>query len=226
MAKDTKHDDDFGFEPITDEGVGFQTTPDQKAKMESYLKNTQPSMGASALAGAEQGLTMNHAPQLAGAIGAGLEKGAGMMGMGPQAANAKLGLPQQSLSDLYNEYKKSTQKKDEAAQQANPMSYGAGAVSGGLLGFKGAGMLAKPAMAGISAANPTLGATAQVMNKMAPGALPAMAAGGLAVSAVAPPVIGGVAKGAAKTASAVKTLGGLAGETLTGGEAGNSFGLG
>lgn len=256
MAKDkksTEKDDDFGFEPITDQGIGFELSPEDKAKMAAYLKSQQPGMASSALAGAEQGLTLNHAPQLGGAIGASLEKGAGMMGMGPQAVNAKAGLPEQSLSDLYNEYKQAGQKRDQAAQQANPWSYGAGAVGGGMLGFKGAGMLAKPAMAGIARVNPTLAATGQVMNKIAPGAGGAMAAGGLAsegsgempitspegaenvlngmtgglaMSAVAPPVIGGVAQAAKKTASGAKTLGGLVGETLTGGEGANAFNQG
>lgn len=252
MAKDKKHsehDDDFGFEPITDQGIGFEMTPEQKSKMEDYLKSQQPGMGESTLAGAEQGLTLNHAPQLGAAMGAGLESGAGALGMGPQAGNAAAGLPQQSLKDIYEQYLQANKKKDLAAQQANPMSYGAGAIGGGLLGFKGAGMALKPALA----ANPTLAATSQMMNKIAPGAIPGAAAGiigaegaseaplgsaqsaedmaqgatgGLAMSAVAPPVIGGVANAAKKTASGVKKLGSLATETLTGGEGTNAFNRG
>jgi len=211
---------------------------DERAKLEAYMSKAQPSELASALAGAEQGLTLNHAPQLGAALGAGLEKGAGMMGMGPQATG-----PKQSLSDLYNEYLAANKKRDALAQATNPMSYAGGAIGGGLLGYGAGSMAAKPAMAALAARAPGVAATGQVLNKIAPGAIPmaiggalgaqgaseaplastqmaedmAQGAGaGIAGSAVAPPALSKAANAAQKTASAVKGATKIAGETVFG----------
>lgn len=242
--KEVDLDKELGFEPVSDESLGFEASPEGKATLQAYLQKSTPSQGESALAGAEQGLTLNHAPQLGAAFGAGLEKAAGAMGMGPQADNAKAGIPQQSLSDLYNEYLQSNKKRDAAAAQANPWSYGAGAVGGGLLGFKGAGMVAKPAMAALAEQAPTAAATANVMNKMTGGAIPMAAAGGVSAmganpdvplmseqnladvgegmaggvvaNEVMPPAISAIAKGAQKTASGAKSALGTVSESLIG----------
>lgn len=244
--KDKTHDeDDLGFEPISDAELEFEPiSADQKAKMAAYMSQPEdPGMGKSALLGAEQGLTLNHAPQLGAAMGAGLESGVGMLGMGPQGANAKAGLPQQSLQELYNEYLRVNKQKDAQAAKANPWSYGAGTVGGGILGFKGAGMLAKPAMAAVAEKAPLAAATGQVMNKIYPGAIPMGIAGGimaegsgehpimsaegaeeiatgvgggLVANSLLPPMIGNTAKVAQKGAQLSKAGLGALGETLFG----------
>jgi hypothetical protein len=75
MAKDL--DKELGFEPVSDESLGMEVSPEDKAKLQAYLKSQGPSIGASVLAGAQQGLTLQHAPQLGAAMGAGLEKALG-----------------------------------------------------------------------------------------------------------------------------------------------------
>lgn len=195
-----------------------------------YLDKKEPSMGESALAGAQQALTLNHTAQLGGLMGAAMEKAAGS---------------KEKLSDLYDEYKKANAKRVADAQQANPISFGAGAVGGGLLGFAGAGMAAKPAMAALGQVAPAVAGTAKIMNAAAPGAIPLAAAGAAAAqganpdvpitsqqgvenmsegaaenligAAAIPPAIQKVAAGAQKTAQGAKFLGKSAAEMLTGG---------
>lgn len=252
--KPKKSDDDFGFEPIADDDIGFEIlSPEDKAKVAEYESQQLPGMGESALLGAEQGLTLQHAPQLGAAMGAGLEAGLSKLGMGPQATNKDLGLPTQSLKELYNEYLEANKKKFKAAQETNPISFTTGEVGGGLLGFKGANMLAKPALAAAASKAPNLAATGQVMNKLYPNAIPALAggaiaaegasefpiaspegmedigqgvAGGLSASQLLPPVIGGVAKTARATAKGGKALTKFGSELLTGGEAANAYNQG
>lgn len=75
------------------------------------MPSAGPSIPESVLAGAQQGLTLGHADELGAAMGAGLEKGAAMTGLGPQT--------DQSLKDLYNEYLQANRKRLGAAEAAN-----------------------------------------------------------------------------------------------------------
>lgn len=252
--KPKQSDDDFGFEPITDDEIGFELAPEDQAKVKQYLAQQLPGMGESALLGAEQGLTLNHAPQLGAGIGAGLEALAGNVGMKDEQGNSYPLIPgtkgDQSLSDLYNEYLTANKKRDQAAQANNPWSYGGGAVGGGLLGLMGAAKLAKPVTSAISKASPALGATGQLINRTAPGVIPAGIAGGvmaegagehpilspegaqeiaegvkggLEMGVLAPPAISGVAKAAKKTAQGGRALAKFGTELMTGGEGTNAF---
>lgn len=242
MAKDL--DKELGFEPVTDENLGFEVSPQDQEKLAAYMKSVNPSMAESALAGAEQGLTLQHAPQLGAAMGAGLESGAGLLGMGPQAANEKAGLPKQNIQDLYNEYLATNLKRDKAAREANPATYGAGEIGGGILGFKGANLAAKPAMSALNAVSPTTAAGIKVLNNATGGSIPLATAGAvmaqganpdvplaspqnlqnmtegaieaLGTGALLPPVIGKTADIAQKTGQALKSGLGKASESVIG----------
>jgi hypothetical protein len=242
-------EDDIGFEAISDEDLGFepQLSPEQKAKMAAYVSQPEDmGMIESGLVGAGQGLTLNHAPQLGAAMGAGLEKLAGME-MEPEGFPLVPGVESskdKKLQDLYNEYLKFNKQRDVQAQHANPISYTTGNIAGGVLGFGAGSKMAAPAVEAVASRMPPLvAATGQVMNKIYPSAVPMgimggiMAEGsgehpimspegaeeiatgvgmGIGMGTLAPPAISALAKGAQKTASGVKTGAGIIGESLFG----------
>jgi hypothetical protein len=128
-----------------DKDIFAPPTPEEKAAAEDSMfapptkeeKNASSSKGTASTGealreGFAQGGTFGFAPRLGAAMGAGLEKGAGMLGMGPQAGNVAAGQPQQSLKDLYNEYLDYNNKLQEKAKASHPGPYYGSMIAGGI----------------------------------------------------------------------------------------------
>jgi hypothetical protein len=99
-----------------------------------------PSVGQSALMGAQQGVTMGFADELGGRIQQGADALAGLFGESPTEANAKLreegfmgDIGPTSNSELYTESRNQNRDEYKAAEDANPGSYIAGNIAGGIL---------------------------------------------------------------------------------------------
>lgn len=108
-------------------------THEEKTSVANYMKtNPKASPGEALREGFAEGGTFGFAPRMGAALGAGLEKGAGAMGMGPQAGNTAAGVPEQSLSDLYNEYLNYNNKLQENAKASHPGMYYGGMAAGGI----------------------------------------------------------------------------------------------
>lgn len=150
-----------GYVPVVSVSNGQETHdvhPDdlQLALHDGYKPVGQmPSMGKSALMGAEQGLLLGGADETGGLIQAGLDAGQSglhnlfpsMVGQSPTQANAALAaqgvkgnVGPTSEGQMYRQAQQENQQEYEEAQKANPGSYLAGNVAGGLLGMKGLGM--------------------------------------------------------------------------------------
>lgn len=112
--------EDFGFKPDEQDEYGF--APDEKAAPKKI------SAPESALAGAEEGLTMGFADEIGGAIGAGLE---GVSEAWKQRSVSPIS--DANLIKLYEEYRDFNRSRYDQAQQANPNSNMVGNIAGGLL---------------------------------------------------------------------------------------------
>lgn len=132
---------DEGFEPVHEAGNhqlddGFhpvELSDKEKKAVTSYLtKPPKATAGQSLREGFAEGGTFGFAPRMGAALGAGLEKGAGAIGMGPQAGDKAAGLPEKSLKDIYNEYLEYNNKLQANAKEANPGMYYSGMLAGGL----------------------------------------------------------------------------------------------
>ena len=153
---------DKGFEDVPLD-KGFQEIPlsdEDQQSVSKYISKPEVGMGESARAGFANGGTFGFAPRIGAAGGAVAEKAAQAMGMGPQAGNIAAGQNPQSMQDLYNEYLKMNNQKQEAAKAANPITYGASQLVGGI-----ASPLNKIGAVG------QLGKNAPMVSKMANGAL-------------------------------------------------------
>lgn len=130
---------------LADQAMFAPPTEEEKQSIIGYLKKPEISALESASAGAQQGLTLGHADELGGAVGAAMHlPGAGLGPEGfPLVPGAKPN--EQSLEDLYKEYRDANRARLSKAEAANPWSAGAGTAAGGALGVLGAGMLAAPA---------------------------------------------------------------------------------
>jgi hypothetical protein len=104
------------------------------------------SKGESFLKGAQQGVTLGGADELQGGVEAGLDKGQqllnilGLTGPSPTQVNADLAqggvkgnVGPQSTLDLYRQARDASRADFDAAQKANPGSYFAGGITGGLM---------------------------------------------------------------------------------------------
>lgn len=133
--------DDFGF--VADKHDEFGFTPDESPS----TPKKDIGMLDSALAGAEEGLTMKFADELGGAFGAGLE---GISNAIDQKSLKPLS--DNNLERLYTEYRDFNRKRLKDAEEANPKSNFIGNVAGGLLIPVGAaGQLGKEATTGAKA---------------------------------------------------------------------------
>lgn len=127
--------------------------------------------------GALQGVTAGFSDEIGGALGAVMEKAANAVGKGTG--------DKKSLKELYEEYRDFQRKRNEAAHEQNPVSYGAGNIAGGVTGAvlapaimaptSVAGGAALGAAAGLgtsdaSLTQPTMGSIAQTGTNMALGA--------------------------------------------------------
>lgn len=74
--------------------------------------------------GALQGSTLGFSDELGGLLGAGMEKGADLIGKGPNTG--------QSLQELYQQYRDLHRERNKSAEEANPISYLGGNIAGGL----------------------------------------------------------------------------------------------
>lgn len=182
-------------------------------------------------AGYAKGGTFGFAPRIGAAGGATAEKLAGLLGLGPQADNKAVGLPEQSLSDLYNEYLKYNQQREELAHKANPGTFNAAELGGaiaspinklatiGMLGKipEGASLLSKVAhgaaqgakvggVAGLSQSD-DLSNLPQDVEHMGRGMM-----GGAAVGGVLPPVFSGIGSAARGTAQVGRSVFGPVGK--------------
>lgn len=139
--------------------------------MERMLNKVTPSqdtidtvtgLGESALdlsKGVARGLTMEGLDEMGGAIGAGVERGLGAIGIGPAAVDAQLreqgftgsGV-EQSLADTYRDYQSGISQNLKESEERSPILTIGGQIAGGitggtaLSGALGAGKAAKNAM--------------------------------------------------------------------------------
>lgn len=188
----------------------YVPSPEEQAKVAAYMMKPQPSMGESALAGAEQGLTFGFADEMGGALGAGLEGTAEAI---KQKSLRPLG--DQNLMNLYAEYRDMNRKKYDEAAAANPGSFGVGNVAGGALLPVGAfGQVGK------------LGKAADLGQKVRAGTALGMGTGGIAAAGTtdAPLMSGEFAQDVAGGIGMGTVLGG--GLPLVGAAAKGTFGYG
>jgi hypothetical protein len=121
----------LGAEPVHEDETALRSLG--AVSPEEHAQKAPPvSKMTSAAEGLASGGTFGFSPRIGAVFGAGLEKGAQAIGMGPQAGNIAAGQPTQSLSDLYNEYLAANNKRQAAAKAANPVTYGAAQLAGGI----------------------------------------------------------------------------------------------
>jgi hypothetical protein len=204
MADADKELLDLGAQPHDDElkALGAVSTED-KDKVAKYISKPEVSELEAARAGLANGGTFGFAPRI-GAVGGALAS----------AAQQRLsGEPQpQSIKDLYNEYLKYNNERQQKAQEAHPVVYGGAQLAGGIaspmnkIGAVGAGMEGAPIvskMAQSALAGGKLGAIAGASQSPDLGDIPQTAvnaaqgaAMGGALGAAIPP-LGAAMKGAA-----------------------------
>ncbi len=116
-------------EPIHEhEAPAFDDTaelsPEEQQSVVNYISKPEVSKLESARAGFASGGTMGFAPRIGAAGGA----------LASSAQQSLSGEPnKQSLKDLYNEYLKYNQQRENAAQAANPLTFGATQFAGGMV---------------------------------------------------------------------------------------------
>lgn len=150
---------------------------------EDIAPSDKMSKGQAALLGAEQGLTLGNSDEMAGGIGAGLDKTQallsklGLTGPSPTDVNAKLAeegtkgdIGPKSTLDLYKEMRDEERSKIKKGQEDQPMASLAGNLAGGALLAPAAGALTPI----------KLGANAGLMKQIGAGAYNGAAIGGLA----------------------------------------------
>lgn len=130
--------DDAVKQPSTLERLLNSVTPSQETI------DTAQSLGESALdlsKGVARGLTMEGLDELGGAIGAGVERGLGAIGIGPAAVDAQLreqgftgsGV-EQGLADTYRDYQSGIAQDLKASEERSPGLTIAGQIAGGITG--------------------------------------------------------------------------------------------
>ncbi len=168
MADSDKELLELGATPHDDElkELGAISPADQ-AKLAKYISKPEVSKLESARAGLAAGGTFGFAPRIGAAGGA----------LASAAQQGMSGEPQpQSLQDLYNEYLKYNQQRQETAKTANPITYG---------GAEFAGAMASP-MNKIAAIGGPVAKEAPIVAKMAHGALKGTEMGLVAGAAQSP----------------------------------------
>lgn len=133
--------------------IGLDISGKDKEAMGNHFKPQQTSEGQAALIGAQQSLSLGNSDELGGLAGMAMEKGADVLGMGQQDAEAAaLQKAQSSLTnpaakammdtaptegkgliDLYKEYRDMQRGLNKSAGDEHPWQYTGGALAGGFL---------------------------------------------------------------------------------------------
>lgn len=235
MSDKDKDEKDVFAPPTPEEKAAAEASifapPTEEEKQKHLPSHQDISKLESARAGLAKGGTFGFAPRIGAAGGALAEKAAGLVGLGPQADNKSVGLPEQSLSDLYNEYLKYNKEREEKAHTANPSTFNAAELGGaiasplnklatvGMLGKvpEGASLLSKMVhgaaqgakvggVAGLSQSE-DLSNLPQDVEHMGRGMM-----GGAAVGTVLPPVLSGISGAAKGTAQVGRSVFGPVGK--------------
>ncbi len=178
----------------------------------------KPSELESALLGAQSSAMFGFGDELAGRVAQGVDFAQGLFGESPteMAAKAKaegidIGNIPSSREELYKQARDESRGEFSAAQQANPKSFGAGGLAGGLLlpGLGAGAGLGKIAAMG-AAQGAAYGAGASEEEDMKGVALDALVGGGIGGAGGVAGKVGGdlLAKGIGKAGRAIGDLGG------------------
>jgi hypothetical protein len=173
------------------------------------------SMGESAVRGATQGATLGFADELGGLAQQGMDKIAGLFGDSVTDVNKKLSdqgfkgdIGPKDSGALYTQARNENRFADDAAQKANPKTYGASSIAGSILPSlavpfgAGAGVLKTAASAGGMGALQGLGNTEELDSKGAKDALvgAGLGAGTATIGSALAPYL---AKGAASVSNKI-----------------------
>lgn len=117
------------------------TWKDRAKVIEPELKEENtPSMLESGARGLAQGATLGFADELGGAIGAGIDKIAGLFGESPTEVNAKLAaqgfkgdIGPTNFKEAYKQSRNEQRADDLAAQEANPWTYNLSNIAGSMI---------------------------------------------------------------------------------------------